>query len=100
MTASLENRRSYVPRTGVYEETRRLTSSKKRKKKLNCSVKCAGQFKPKALGLYFSYKQMMFRISQLQVLEPVLNPDLHSDELYFLSHPSIPDILRASFPEL
>ena len=53
MTASLENRRSYVPRTGVYEETRRLTSSKKkRKKKLNCSVKCAGQFKPKALGLY------------------------------------------------
>ena len=25
---------------------------KKRKKKLNCSVKCAGQFKPKALGLY------------------------------------------------
>ena len=52
MTASLKNRRSYVPRTGVYEETRRLTSSKKRKKKLNCSVKCAGQFKPKALGLY------------------------------------------------
>ena len=51
MTASLEKRRSYVPRTGVYEETRRPTSSKKRKKKLNCSVKCAGQFKPKALGM-------------------------------------------------
>ena len=44
VTESLENRWSYVPRTGVYEERKRPTSSKKRKKKLYCTVTCAGRF--------------------------------------------------------
>ena len=82
MTASLESRRSYVPRTGVYEETRRLTNSKKKgKRNLTAVLNVPGNLNLRH-WVFIYYKQMMFSVSQLQVLEPVVKPALHSDTIH------------------
>ena len=86
VTASLEKRRSYIPRTGVYEETRRPTSSEKGKKNLTAVLNVPGNLNLRQWVWIYS-NQKIFSISQRQILEPVLKPALHSDTIHSISSP-------------
>ena len=93
VTASLKNRLSYVPRTGVYEETRRPASSGKKKGKRNFTalLHVPGNINPRHWVWIYSNKKM-FSLSQLQVLNLLLKPALHSDSIRSIFSPNLPSL--------